>query len=142
MRAPILVTAACAILTLGGCEPPNTRPRAHDQGTRLKHVRPPAADDREEFLFGKARIAVGMTKQQVLEQIRLSRSQYKPLRDERRGELYIVQPPDDMIRLDRWNLTCPTRHSHVLGGGSGIMLVVRFCDGKVVRLTRGPWLAG
>ena len=115
---------------------------AHDQMIRLKQVRPAASDVRKEFIFGKARIAVGMTREQVLEQIRLSRSQYKPLQDEYRADLYIAYPPDEMVRSDTWNLTCPTRNSYVLGGGSGMMLSVQFRNGKVVRLVRGPWGAG
>jgi len=114
----------------------------HDQMIRLKAVEPKASDETKEVLFGRARIAIGMTKEEVLEQIRLSREQYEPLGNEDSTELYVRQPSDDMIRSDTWNLTCPTRNSHVLGGGSGIMLGVKFRDGKVVRLTRGPWLAG
>ncbi len=114
----------------------------HDQMVRIKEVKPAAGNDREEFLFGQARIAVGMTKEQVLEQIRLSTSQYDPLQDERSTDLYVGHPSDDTIRSDTWYLTCPTRNSHVLGGGSGMMLGVQFRDGKVVRLTRGPWVAG
>jgi len=103
---------------------------------RLKEVGP------NEVAFGRARIALGMTKEQVVEQIRLSRDQYEPLEDEDSAALYVKQPSDDTIRSDTWNLTCPTRRSHALGGGSGIMLGVKFRAGKVVRLTRGPWLAG
>jgi len=95
-----------------------------------------------EIRFGRARIALGMDKQEVLEQIRLSRAQYDPLMDESSPERYVQQPPDDMIRSDAWTLTCPNRNSDVLGGGGGFMLKVEFHEGKVVKLSRGPILSG
>ena len=95
-----------------------------------------------EIRFGRARIALGMDKQEVLEQIRLSRAQYDPFRDDSSNECCVGQPPDDMIRSDVWTLGCPSRNSHVLGGGGGFMLKVEFHEGKVVKLSRGPILSG
>jgi len=105
------------------------------------HVNLPSAEE-TEVRFGEARIAVGMGKQEVLEQIQRSRAQYDPLRDENSPECYVGQPSDEMVRSDVWTLTCPTRNSHVLGGGSGFMLKVEFREGKVAKLERSPWLAG
>jgi len=95
-----------------------------------------------EQVLGRARIAVGMSREEVLEQIDLSRRQYQPLRNENSAKLFVAQPSDDTVRSDEWLLTCPTRHSHVLGGGSGILLRLKFTDGKVVQIVRLPWLAG
>ena len=97
---------------------------------------------KEEIAFGRARLALGMSKGQVIEQIELSRSQYTPLQDERATELFIKPLDAEARSSDEWMLTCPSRNSHVLGGGSGIMLQIRFKDGRVVSITQLPWLAG
>jgi hypothetical protein len=94
-----------------------------------------------EQAFGRARIAIGMSKEEVMGQIELSRQQYQPLQDHRSTERYIAQPSDAVVRSSQWLLTCPNRNSHVLGGGSGIILRLNFRDGKVVRIVRLPWLA-
>ena len=95
-----------------------------------------------EQAFGRARIAVGMSKEEVLEQIELSRRQYQPLQDDGSTERYIAKPSDETVWSNEWLLTCPNRNSHVLGGGSGIILRLNFRDGKVVGIVRLPWLAG
>jgi hypothetical protein len=83
-----------------------------------------------------------MSKDEVLEQIRLSRSQYEPLKDENSTELFIGGLSEGTTESDTWVLTCPTRNSHVLGGGSGIILKLRFLNDRVVSITELPWLAG
>lgn len=110
-------------------------------GFTLEEVASQSESERE-VIFGRARISLGMTKVEVLEQIKLSREQYQPLEDESSSEMYIRQPGDDTIRGDVWNLACPARNSRVLGGGGGMMLGIRFREGKVVELSIGPWLAG
>lgn len=75
-------------------------------------------------------------------EIRFGRAQYDPLRSDDSGELFVRQPSDETIGLDSWKLTCPSRRSHLLGGGSGIMLEVGFSEGKVAELKQWPWLAG
>ena len=92
--------------------------------------------------FGRARIAVGMPRKEVLRQIELSRSQHQPLQDEQSTELYIARPSEETVDSDQWLLTCPSRNSHVLGGGSGIILSLKFTDDKVESIRRLPWLAG
>ena len=92
--------------------------------------------------FGRARVALGMTKQEVLEQIRLSREQYDSLEDERSAELVADQPSETMKQSDTWRLTCPTRNSRFLGGGGGIILRLKFREDRVVRIVRFPWPAG
>ena len=120
---------------------------SRDEQTRLDaepRARPMALQpiDKSEIRFGQVRIAIGMNKSEVLEQIRLSRAQYDPLLSEDSGDLFVKQPSDDTIASDTWMLICPTRNSHVLGGGSGIMLEVRFSKGEVVGIKQWPWLAG
>ena len=89
--------------------------------------------------FEKARIDVGMTKQEVLAQISLSRTQYEPLKSGNDPQLYVQQPPDETIESDHWFLTCPSRNSHLLGGGSGIMLRLTFTKGRVSAIEQLPW---
>ena len=119
---------------------PTREAGSSDSGPRVE--RPTRLPSIEEFRLGKAVVRVGMSKQEVLQQIRLSREQYHPLEDERSAELYVGQPSDDVIRSDTWTLTCPARNSRFLGGGSGMILKVAFEEGKVIRLVRLPWLAG
>jgi hypothetical protein len=97
------------------------------------------ADIVESMSFGKARIAVGMTKEEVLAQIKLSREQYQPLESET-AEIFMTSPTPETIQKDTWSLMCPSRNSHMLGGGSGIMLHLEFRDNKVVSIRPSPWL--
>ena len=92
--------------------------------------------------FGQARIALGMTKAEVLQQIRLSQSQYRPLIDHESYEIFVQTPSPKEVESDRWTLICPARASPTVGGGSGIMLLVDFTDDVVVRIRELPWLAG
>ena len=136
MRSIVGVLAIMAFLA--GCtEDSPTRTPGPLKGPAIS----PARDKPiREQAFGRARIAVGMSKEEVLEQIELSRRQYRPLRDEDSTERYVGQPSDETVRSDEWLLACPTRNSHVLGGGSGIILRLDFRDGKVARIERLPWL--
>jgi hypothetical protein len=83
-----------------------------------------------------------MSKDDVLAQIRLSQSQYQPLRDESSVELFIGGLIDGTIDSDTWVLGCSSRNSHVLGGGSGIILKLVFVNDRVVSITELPWVAG
>ena len=136
MRSILGVLAITAFLV--GCtedsptrtpSPPRVAPTSYMKGTSIG-----------EQAFGKARIAVGMSKEEVLEQIELSGRQYQPLQDDVGPELVIARPSDEVVRSNEWLLTCPTRNSHLLGGGSGIILRLHFRDGKVVGIVRLPWL--
>jgi hypothetical protein len=90
--------------------------------------------------FGKARIAVGMTKEEVLVQIELSRSQYKDMKSNTDTQIYISQPSEETIESDSWSLMCPSRNSHLLGGGGGIVLQLTFTNGKISAIEQLPWL--
>ena len=129
---------------LAGC---NDAGISHDQQGR-SDAQPPTrpmalrGSDKSEIRFGQAHIVLGMNKEEVLEQIRLSRSQYgSPLRANSSG-IFVRQPSEDTIDSDTWMLICPSRNSHLLGGGSGIMLTLRFLKGEVVEIRQWPWLAG
>jgi hypothetical protein len=141
-RTLIWVSIAFGMFT--GC---NGTGVSQDEQTRLDTEPPtrpmaPQPIDKSEIRFGQARIALGLQKVEVLEQIRLSRAQYDPLLSADSTDLFVKQPSDDAIDSDTWMLVCPTRNSHVLGGGSGIMLEVRFIEGKVFGIKQFPWLAG
>jgi len=94
----------------------------------------------QEQKFGQARIAVGMTKKEVLEQIELSRKQYEPLFSWNSYEMFVQTPSAETVRTETWVLICPCRVR--VGGGSGIMLRLKFRDGKVVSIERLPWIMG
>lgn len=96
----------------------------------------------QEMFFGRSRLAVGMTRQELLEQIRLSRKQYDPLEDEASHDRYVQQPPDEMVQSNGWLLTCPSRNSRFLGGGSGIILQLRFEGDRLIGITELSWVAG
>lgn len=141
-RTLILMSLVFGVFT--GCNGTSISP---DEQTRLGaeppiSLRAPQPIEKSEIRFGRAHIALGMDKPEVLEQIRLSRAQYDPLLSDDSGELFVQQPSDETIGLDSWKLVCPTRHSHVLGGGSGIVLEVGFSKGKVAEIKQWPWLAG
>jgi len=132
-----------AFAVFSGCDRNATRLQSRldtEPPTRAAVV--PMSAEKAEVRFGKARIALGMEKEDVLEQIRLSRSQYTPLSSVDSAELFVKQPSDETVESDTWMLTCPTRNSRFLGGGSGIILDVRFSKGKVVGIKELPWLAG
>ena len=118
------------------------RQPATDESTSEPRTRAPQPKGQSvsEQVFGKARISVGMTKDEVLRQIEISRDQYQPLESDTGYELYVAQPSQETVQTDNWLLSCPARTSHLVGGGSGIMLRVEFRDGKVARLVRLPWL--
>ena len=136
----MMMKHACALalttIVLAGCRasllPPETD--THSVPTRIK------GKSIQAQTFGKARLAVGMTKVEVLAQISLSRTQYKPLKSETSAQLYVSQPSQETIEADNWFLTCPSRNAHLLGGGSGIMLQLTFTDGKVSTIEQLPWL--
>lgn len=118
---------------------------SHDQPTR-SDTQPPTRPmgirglDKSEIRFGRAHIVLGMNKEEVLEQIRLSRAQYgSPLRANS-SDIFVRQPSEDTIDSDTWMLICPSLNSHLLGGGSGIMLTLRFLKGEVVEIKQLPWL--
>jgi hypothetical protein len=119
-----------------GCHAPAT--------TQTPAVLPtPAQHKVESQAFGKALVAVGMTKAEVLKQIRLSRTQYKSLKTdetEPNPGCYIGQPSKDTIESNIWRLTCPSRISHFLGGGGGVILKVTYTDGIVSEIEQLPWL--
>jgi hypothetical protein len=99
-----------------------------------------AAEAASECVFGAARIALEMTRADVLEQIKLSRSQYQPLKSDTSSELYVLQPTPATVESNEWLLTCPARNSRLLGGGSGIMLRLHFKAGRLARIQRLPWV--
>jgi hypothetical protein len=119
-----------------GCHAPATTPTPAVLPT-------PALYKVESQAFGKARVAVGMTKAEVLKQIELSRTQYKSLKTDETDPnpgCYIGQPSEDTIESNIWQLTCPSRISHLLGGGTGMILKVTFTDGVVSEIEQLPWL--
>jgi len=93
-----------------------------------------------EQAFGKARVSRGMTKEEALKQIALSRSQYDPLINEQSNEVYVEQPTKDIVKNDTWILTCPSRNSKFLGGGGGIILKLKFSNNKISEMRRMPWV--
>ena len=125
-------------ITVGlvGCSAPISPPEPAVRPTRLQAE----GETIQSQKFGKARITVGMTKQEVLMQIELSRAQYTPLKSEADSQLYVSQPSEETIRSDSWSLMCPSRNSHLLGGGSGIMLRLTFTNEKVSAIEQLPWL--
>lgn len=131
---PVMMAGGCGTAHTNQVPPPSTSANARSEGLQGK--------TRERVEFGRAHLAVGMSKDEVLEQIRLSRSQYEPLKDENSTELFIGGLSEGTTESDTWVLTCPTRNSHVLGGGSGIILKLRFLNDRVVSITELPWLAG
>jgi len=142
------IATACgfilSVLMGGGCETSSVDPApSHAAGpVATSHPGGLQGKPKEHVVFGQARLAIGMSKDQTLDQIRRSRSQYQPLKDEQSTELFVAEPSDETIASDIWFLTCPSRNSHVLGGGGGIRLKLRFRDDRVVSIDELPWLAG
>jgi hypothetical protein len=129
-----VVASITAVLVGCSVSTPSSEPEARRVPVRFK------GKSIQSHAFSKARIAVGLTKANVLAHIALSRAQYEPLESDTDSQLYVSQPSDETIRSNNWFLTCPSRNAHVLGGGGGIMLRFTFTNGKVSAIKQFPWL--
>ena len=125
-------------------------PRRDPRGPQVERVR-----------VGRAIIVLGMTYQQVLDEIEISQRQHDELvhitgrrlgtispEEARRsgvdvgdtGWNFISGPLPGVEDIDELWLRCPALNSRHLGDGSGFMLHLVFRDGLLAELRRGPWL--
>ena len=132
MRVTRLTAIAVLVILACGCTGRTGKPAAPEAG----EVSPPELRPVElkEFGHGRAVIRIGMTREEVLSQIAVSGL------PEWNGQFGIRRPPAEMMPTDRWQLTYGCTSGAAPGGG---VVIVEFCDGKVVRLLipRGPAFA-
>lgn len=160
LRIVLLVTFGCA----GVCACTPVCQISADPELAPAYVSPldPRGPQVERVRVGRAIIALGMTKQQVLDEIVISQRQHDELVriterrlgaispeeaersgvDLRKTGWHFINEPDPRAAydIDQLWLSCPAMNSRHLGDGSGFMLHLIFHDGLLAELRRGPWL--
>jgi hypothetical protein len=115
---------ALVVILVVGCQNGTANKSAEGRSPRTS-TSAPSLPEVEEFLWGNARIALGMTKEQVLKQIQASGvPQFG-------NQFGIRPPPGEMILKDTWQLSFGNGSGAAPGGG---MLQIRFSDGKVASI--------
>ncbi len=132
------ITLAILMATVLGCDIARSEESAKSDDAKAEKIA--KEEVIHEQAFGKARLSRGMTKEEALKEIALSRSQYDPLINEKSSEVYVEQPTKDTSQGNTWLLSCPSRNSKYLGGGGGIILKIKFNDNKISEIRRMPWV--